>query len=103
MSTEKPQNSKIDFDLKAIPVEEDTTVKLTKVVEVAGYPCALQAWSWDGVVAKSLIFREADVASLTDNELEEIVRNSDFSERGGSMTVSRNSNGFAFVNFDFIV
>lgn len=103
MSTEINHSGAADFDLDAIPVDDDTTVKSTRAVKVAGYPCALQAWTWDGVVAKSLIFKEADVASLSDSELKKLVKNSGFSELGGAMTASRNSSGFAFVNFDFVV
>lgn len=86
---------------KGVPVEADTVVLSDEVVMVGEIEILHQRWFWDGITAESLIFRDEDVARLSDDALEDLVLGSDFVVEETGVTVTRGRSSFNFVNFNF--
>ena len=86
---------------KGVPVEADTVVLSEEVVMVGEIGALRQRWFWDGTTAESLIFREEDVAGLSDDALEDLVWDSNFVVEDTGVTVTRGRSSFSFVNFNF--
>lgn len=86
-----------------IPTDSDTRVWTSKLVEAGGFDAVHELWSWEGIVAESLIFRESDLDGLDDKALEDIVKNSSYCEPASLFTTSRDRSGYALVNFNFVV
>ena len=99
----------MDDKFKDVPLEDDTRLLITADLMVGKYKTLFQYWYWDGFFGKSLIFCEADVETLTDAELKDVLAKAEGNtllEAEGviaeeDMTVSRRCNGYAFVNFGF--
>jgi hypothetical protein len=84
-----------------VPKDEETVVRFEVEAYLDDYELLYQKWSWDGITADSFIFLECDVAHLSDDELTLLVKESPLVEADSQLTLSRNSNGFTFVNFNF--
>ena len=87
-----------------VPVEKGTRIHFEKETRIGDMDILHQVWSWDGVHAESIIFRNTDVQNFSDEELQGIVEKS-FKEKlqkNRKMTISRSDSGFTFVNFNFI-
>ena len=86
-----------------VPVEEDTRIHFEKETTVGKLEALYQVWSWDGVRAESLVFQNADVESLSDDDVQSIVEEhlKDLIQEDAGMTISRSDSGFTFVNFNF--
>ena len=83
-----------------IPIEEDTRILFQKKGKLGGFDIRYETWSWDGIEAESIIFANADVEDLTDQEIENLVRITPMVKQGSAMTLNR-STDFTFVNFNF--
>ena len=83
-----------------VPVEEDTTVLLQFETRMSDYDALYQKWIWSGITAESLIFAESDLSPMDDSELEKLARTAPL-VKPGEITITRNRNGFAFINFSF--
>lgn len=83
-----------------IPVDLDTRIIEQEEVKVGDYDACYQKWSWDGIVAESLIFGSSEVAQLDDDALKMLVRQSSYFQ-SSSITLKRNSEGYCFTNFNF--
>ncbi|GAA0792373.1 hypothetical protein [Marinobacterium sediminicola] len=84
-----------------VPVDPDTRILASHLLDVQGHQALLQLWSWEGLCAMSLIFHEDETASLSDEALRKLAIVSGIPKEGTSFTISRNKQGYAFVNFNF--
>ena len=82
-----------------VPIETDTRILYEKQGKLGGYDFRYEIWNYDGIKAESIIFANADVAGLSDQEIKQVVRQS-ATVKEGPMTLNRSS-GFVFVNFNF--
>ncbi len=81
-------------------VDEETTIRSMSYLEIAGYAARFESWVWDGITGSTLIFDEADVGSLSDEEITKLSFDA-VEHDGKSFTVSRSNDRFAYVNFNF--
>lgn len=88
-------------DFKNVPVDEDTIIKEQYEVTLDELNCLYQKWTFDGIAAESIVFKETDVSLLNEDEIKAKVKQSSFAKIGSSMTFSRSGSGFVFVNFNF--
>lgn len=86
-------------DFKNVPVEPDTRIIRQKEIEIGDTPALYQHWSWDGLIAESIIFYDQAVEDLSDDNLFDLI--SDHADPDGQYTVTRSSSGFTFINFNF--
>ena len=88
---------------KNIPVDDDTNITSSLQVKFSGLDCVYQQWTTEGIQGSSLIFYANDVASNTNQELEQWLRESPLlKQQGSAVTVSRNADSeYVFVNFNF--
>jgi len=86
-----------------VPVEKGTRIHFEKEIRVGEMDTLHQVWSWDGVRAESVVFQNNDVQGLSDDELQNIVREhlKEKITEDAKMTMSRSESGFTFVNFNF--
>jgi len=87
---------------KNVPVEADTKIGFEKEVKLGGYDALYQGWTWDGIYGESIILKSEDVAKLTDDEINQMVKTSPFIKNDSITTFKRTESGFIFVNFNFI-
>ena len=83
-----------------VPIETDTRILYQQEGKLCGYDIRYEIWSWDGIEAESIIFFNDDVAGLTDQEIEKMVRILPIVKDRSSMTLNI-STDFTFVNFNF--
>ncbi len=86
---------------KNVPVEEDTRILFRQEAELGTYEVLYEMWSWEGISAESIIFVNDDISDLTDEELEQEVRQAPLVKKESAMTIKRLDSGFTFVNFNF--
>ncbi len=84
----------------AVPVESDTAILASFSAKIDDYDVLYQKWLCDGVVGESFVFAAADVATMSDDELEALARSSPMIQPQSSVTVTRGG-AYAFVNFNF--
>ncbi len=82
-----------------VPVDLDTRIKQEEIIEVGGIPALYQQWSWEGLIAESIIFYNEDVEDLSDEDLFELI--SYHADPDGQYTVSRKGAVYTFINFNF--
>ena len=71
-------------------------------MKLGKYEIMYQIWSWDGIKGESIIFADADIKDLSEEEIKEKVRSSPMvTEKESSMTFSQKGSGYTFVNFNF--
>ena len=83
-----------------VPIETDTRILYQKQGKLDEFDVRSEIWSWDGIEAESIIFFNDDVAGLTDQEIEKMVRILPIIKEGSAMTLNR-STDFTFCNFNF--
>lgn len=84
-----------------VPTDEDTKIVRQKETEIDNIPAMIQKWVWDGIVAESVIFHDKDVSSTSDDELfQKIIENYTVGP-DRRHTVTRDADGYTFVNFNF--
>ncbi len=84
-----------------IPVEEDTRILLSLPMKFGPFDIVYQMWSWEGITAESIIFMSEDVAEMSDDELEQMVKNRPTTIDDSGVTLSRGKE-YTFVNFNFV-
>ncbi len=84
-----------------VPVEEDTIILFRQEAQFGTYEVLYEMWSWEGISAESIIFASDDISDLTDEELEQEVRQSPLVKKESALTIKRLDSGFTFVNFNF--
>ena len=85
----------------AIKEDDLATILLRLNSKLAEYDILYEAWVREGVSAESMIFVEDELNGMCDDALKNLVLTSPAVKLGSTVTISRNSNGFAFVNFNF--
>jgi hypothetical protein len=83
-----------------VPVEKDTRILFRKEEKIGNYDALHEKWNWEGIKAESIIFANDDISDLTDEEIEQEVRTSEFIKEGSQITLKR-SEVFTYVNFNF--
>ncbi|MDP1615435.1 MAG: hypothetical protein Q8L68_06525 [Methylococcales bacterium] len=83
-----------------VPIEEDTTIVSQLEAMLGDYPVLYQKWVWGGIAAESIIFADEDIASLSDEQLENEVRGSPICRENTQVTIKK-TDGFTFVSFNF--
>ena len=86
---------------KNVPVEGDTRILFRQEAKFGTYEVLYEMWSWEGISAESIIFASDDISDLTDEELEQEVRQSPLVKKESAVTIKRLDSGFTFVNFNF--
>ena len=61
---------------KNVPLDDDTRVLFEEITKLGGYEIMHQMWSWDGIKGESIIFTDADIKDLSEEEIKEKVRSS---------------------------
>ena len=84
----------------AVSVVSDTKILASVQAKLNDYEVLYQKWICEGVVGESFIFAAADVAAMSDDELEAFARSSPIIQPESSVTVTRGE-AYAFVNFNF--
>jgi hypothetical protein len=84
-----------------IPNDTDTTIIAQYESCLSNYDVFYQKWRWDGITAESFIFADNDVTSLSDNDIDLLVRSSKYFNVNSTTTIKRTESGFVFVNFNF--
>ena len=84
-----------------VPVEKDTRVLFRQTAKFGQYDVLYEMWSWEGIKAESIIFATDDISEMTDEELEQEVRQSPLVKKDSAVTIKRLDAGFTFVNFNF--
>jgi len=82
-----------------LPVEKDTKIKKTTHVRLCGFDALHQFWSWDGIIAESIIFFSADIENINEAEIIDIVKIR--FEVNSTLTFKQSDTGYTFVNFNF--
>jgi hypothetical protein len=85
----------------AIKEDDLTTILLRLDSKLDEYDIRYEAWVREGISAESVIFIEEELNGMNDETLKDLVRALPGFKSGSTVTISRNSNGFAFVNFNF--
>ena len=85
----------------AVPIEADTQILFQLNAKLDDYDVLYQMWVWDGITAESFIFLSTDIATLTDEEVKTLAKSSPMIKEDSELTMSRNAEGYTFVNFNF--
>ena len=83
-----------------VPKEDDTRILYRKEVKLGNYDVLHEKWNWEGIKAESIIFVSDDISDLTDEGIEQKVREAHFIQEGSSVTLQRGEE-FTFLNFNF--
>lgn len=83
-----------------IPIDSDTTVKISKQIIFTGNNATYEEWSFDGIYGKSVILDIEDYADYEDSVLLEMARQHFELNEEELMTIKR-TDEFVFVNFGF--
>ncbi len=84
-----------------VPVEDDTRVLMSQPAHLGDYEVLYQQWAWEGIRAESVIFARADIEEVSDEKLEELVRESPLVSPESRVTIQHSDAGFTFCNFNF--
>jgi len=82
-----------------VPLEPDTTLLEEVPVQLDGYDLLYQRWHWDGLPGESLILREDQVEALTDEQLHQLALDKGLIPTSAAITITRQRQGYAFVNY----
>ena len=90
---------------KNIPVEEDTKINLRIEVKLGKYDVVYESWYWkmEACGGESIIFYHEDIKELSKKEIIALVRTSEIINKDSGTTITLNSEGYTFVNFNFWV
>ena len=86
------------FDTKSI--EPGKKILHQEQVKLCGYDVRYEIWSLEGCLAESIIFDGNEIAGLTDQEIENLVKTSHLFKEGSEMSIHRLED-FTFVIFNF--
>ena len=84
-----------------VPVDEDTKTLFRLEAKLGEFDILYEKWSFEGVTAESFIFANEDISGMTDEEIEQEVRQSSLVKKGSQVLIKRLDAGFTFVNFNF--
>ena len=84
-----------------VPVEEDTRIRFRRKIRLGKFHVLFEGWSWEGILAESIIFADDDISGMTDEEIEQEVRKSPLVKKESEMKIKRSYKGFTFINFNF--
>ena len=84
-----------------MPIENGTKILFELNAKLDDYDVLYQMWVWDGITAESFIFLSTDIATLTDDEVKALSKSSPMIKEDSELTMSRNAEGYTFVNFNF--
>jgi hypothetical protein len=84
-----------------IQVEVDTKILMSSLMRWGELDIVYQKWNWDGITAESIIFMSDDVKEMSDEALENDVKDGPLVWTGSQITMKRGDK-FTFVNFNFI-
>ena len=84
-----------------VPIEDDTSVvfEIYLTLKQEPYGVLYQYWLWDGIKGESVIFCNADIDNLQDEQVIKLVEETELIKNNDS-TIKRGS-GYTFVNFNF--
>ncbi len=82
-----------------VTVETETRILCRKIINLDNVDVLHEHWCFDGITAESVIFANADITNLSQEDLEQIVKSSVLFKQG-SCTVTFGAD-FTFVNFNF--
>ena len=85
----------------SVPIENGTKILFELNAKLDDYDVLYQMWVWDGITAESFIFLSTDIATLTDDEVKALSKSSPMIKEDSELTMSRNAEGYTFVNFNF--
>ena len=85
----------------SVPIENGTKILFELNAKLDDYDVLYQMWVWDGITAESFIFLSTDIATLTDDEVKALSKSSPMIKEDSEQTMSRNAEGYTFVNFNF--
>lgn len=85
----------------SVPVEKDTKIILSQQMMFGEYEILYQKWFWDGIYGESIIFLSEDISTVSDEELETIIKSSPIVKSDSKITMSRLKTDYTFVNFNF--
>ena len=86
---------------KNVPTDDETTILFESTMKFGDLDILYQKWHWDNIYAQSIVFVEEDIKTMTDDELKEYVKESDIIKDKNKITMSRDKDGFTFINFNF--
>ena len=86
---------------KNVPVDKDTRILFRQEAKLGEYEVLYEMWSWEGISAESIIFKNNYISELTDEDLELEVRKSPLVKSESAITIKRLPAGYIFVNFNF--
>ena len=89
----------MDETFNDIPKDPDTTVLASIPIKLENIDISIEGWYWEGITGKSAVIPEEQVSALTDEELIRFIAPRLLITK--PYTVSRNQDGFAFINFGF--
>jgi len=84
-----------------VPVEEDTRIRFRQEIRLGKFDVLHEKWSWEGILAESIIFADDDISGMTDEEIEQEVRKSPLVKKESEVKIKRSYKGFTFINFNF--
>ena len=84
-----------------IPVEIGTKIIFSSPMMFGEFDIVYQKWSWDGIIAESIIFLSDDVKEMDDEALEKDVGDGPLVREDSQVTISRGDE-YTFVNFNFL-
>jgi len=85
----------------AVPKDEETKIISEATIFVESICILHQVWIWSEIVGESLIFKAADVADYSDEDLKKLLEMTELHTSQGEVTVKNADAGFRFVNFNF--
>ena len=84
---------------KNIPNDKDTVSGYRKETKLGPYDAVHEHWGLEGIAAEAFILANDDIAGLKDEELEDLVRNSEQWDHDSKIIVKRpEGKAFTFIN-----
>jgi hypothetical protein len=81
------------------PIDKDTAITSSKKLKIQEFDALHENWIWDGVKASSVVLVESQLAGMKDEQLSKMV--AEEIAIGSNFTISRDRNGYCFINFGF--
>ena len=82
-----------------VPCDPDTTVVASTPIKLEDIDNSIEGWYWEGVTGISAVIAEVQVSELNDEELIRLIAPRLHNTK--PYTVSRNQDGYAFINYGF--
>lgn len=84
---------------KDLPHDEDTRILHSSECHFNGLDVLVETWNWGGIKGKSIILLSSQVGDRSDKEVIELLRQ--ITDIKSDFTVTRDRNGYMFINHDF--